>query len=136
MTQAMSAGPVACDVISLSCFVSVRLAYSQVCRSVKRRAARTGPNRPTLHLHPSLHLSSHLTLLYKISPTDIPPIRQALSSSLCNHIRCNNRTPRKLLLLTSRLNCCLAGFQRAISYREQRLSNQKERKKNNNVLLV
>lgn len=71
VTQAMSAGPVVCDVISLSCSVSV-LAYSQVYSSVERRAVKTGPNQPTLHLHSSLHLSSHLTLLYKIILTDIP----------------------------------------------------------------
>lgn len=68
--QAMSAGPMVCDVISLSCSVSV-LAYLQVYSSVKRRAVKTGPNRPTLNLHSSLHLSSPLTRLYKIILTDI-----------------------------------------------------------------
>lgn len=70
VTQAMSAGPVVCDVISLSCSVSV-FSYSQVDSSEEHRAAKTGPNRPTLNLHSSLHRSSHLTLLYKITLTDI-----------------------------------------------------------------
>lgn len=64
-TPVMSAGPVVCDVISLSCLVSV-LAYSQVYSSVERRAVKTGPNQPRLNLHSSLHLSCLLTLLYKI----------------------------------------------------------------------
>lgn len=73
VTQAMSAGPVLCDVISLSCLVSACLAYPLVSLQLSEAEGSKNWTQPAgrLHLHPSLHLSSHLTLLYKMSFIDI-----------------------------------------------------------------
>lgn len=109
-TSVMSAGPVVYDVISLSCLVSV-LADSQIYSSVERRAVKTGPNRPTLNLHSSLHLSFLLTRLYKIILENI--------NDKSDHRYCMSAPTLTIVCSKILLNIvhlfCNAGFKKILS---------------------
>lgn len=90
------------------------LAYSQICSSVKRSPAQTGLNRPTPHLHPSLRLSSNLTLLYKILQTDIPLTWQSRSSSPPRSILCNTGVLKDPYQWAVRFQRCLLNYKNSV----------------------
>lgn len=111
VTQAMSAGPALCDVISLSCLVSACLAYPLVSLQLSEAEGSKNWTQPAgrLHLHPSLHLSSHLTLLYKMSFIDIQ-----LSDRHDRLCPLNNRTPKNCKYWSAIQIVAGQGFKRPI----------------------